>query len=93
MFIARTAEILADENIRCRGVENVDPGKQPWLLIDLDVAGFLSDAGWRVVGGYGSEADAIAAAPAGESVTPLPVCSVPIAASSAVLERTGAAAD
>lgn len=72
MFVARTADLVADENIRCRGIEAIDPAGQGWVLIDLDAAGFLSDAGWRVVGGYASEAEAIAAAPRGERVAPFP---------------------
>lgn len=78
MFLARTADLLADENIRCRGLEDLDPTRQRWLLVDLDAAGFLSDAGWRVVGGYASKAEAIAAAPEGEAVMPFPALSAPV---------------
>jgi hypothetical protein len=76
MFIARTADLIADENIRCRGIEAIDPAGQGWVLVDLDASDFLSDAGWRVIGGYASEAEAIAAAPRGERVARFPALAV-----------------
>jgi hypothetical protein len=60
LYMARTAHLQKDESIRCEGVAEADAEAMPWALLALTRAAG-DDPGWRLVGTYASETEALSA--------------------------------
>lgn len=61
LYMTKTADLQADESIDCTGIAEVDAAKKPWVLLVLEEDAAAADAGWRLVGSYVAESDAVAA--------------------------------
>jgi len=61
LYMTKTADLQADESIDCTGIAEVDAAKKPWALLVLDEDAAAAEAGWRLVGTYAVESDAVAA--------------------------------
>jgi hypothetical protein len=60
LYMARTAHLQEDQSIRCEGVAEADAEAMPWALLALTRAAG-DEPGWRLVGTYASETEALAA--------------------------------
>lgn len=60
LYMARTAHLQEDESICCAGVAEADAEATPWALLAMTRAAG-DDRGWRLVGTYTSETEALAA--------------------------------
>jgi hypothetical protein len=61
LYMAMTEHVQADESIDCNGIAEVDAASKPWALLLLGETAATAEAGWRLVGAYAAESDALAA--------------------------------
>jgi hypothetical protein len=61
LYMAKTEHVQADESIDCGGIAEVDAASKPWVLLLLEEDAAAAETGWRLVGAFAAESDALAA--------------------------------